>query len=70
LRAKIDAKRLSSFRDWAAAFARDQGCPYFDHLSDDFPDEQWRDANHINRFAAPELTKRIRMETEESLKAR
>jgi hypothetical protein len=70
LRAKIDPKRLSSFRDWAAAFARDQGCPYFDHLSDDFPDEQWRDANHINRFAAPELTKRIRMETEESSKAR
>ena len=70
LREKIDGERMSSFRTWAQMFAKELECPYFDHLGDDFPDGQWRDANHLNRFAAPEFTRRIRLETERAARAK
>lgn len=56
LLAAVDAERLDAFTAAAAAFAAKQGIAYLDFLRNPTDDEDWHDANHLNRSGAARFT--------------
>ncbi len=58
----IDKKRLDDFFALLNQIAARESLRYVNCLYWDFPDEQWRDGNHLNKYASEEFTKKIKLE--------
>ena len=68
-RKAMNAKRLASIPEAAAALAREFDAPYFNYLEMTFPENCWKDCNHLNVRGAKAFTRRVLADVE-SLSAR
>lgn len=49
---RMEKEKLFAFTNGLAVVAADLGIPYLNHLSENIPEECWRDANHLNEKGA------------------
>lgn len=61
---RIPKSKLLNFKRTMRDVTSAVGVAYFDYLETDFPDEEWRDGNHLNFKGAVRLTDRVRKDVE------
>ncbi len=58
----IEPKRLNDFFSLVNEIAKREKLQYVNCFYWDFPDDQWRDANHLNQYASKAFTERLKKE--------
>lgn len=70
LMAEFDPAKVQALTNCVASLAKEVGAIYLNYLSLDLPDENWRDANHLNVVGAEVFTKRVSKDIEALLDQR
>lgn len=64
LRSAVNPKQIEDFYATMHKIAAEEGISYLDYLSLEFPDEDWRDGNHLNTHGAVKFTETVRHDVE------